>query len=138
MVCAGLLAVLGAGLAVTAAFFDFRGLAYLLATFTEEHVLMLDMFDNRGQQAAYRLFLALVGVFAVAVWYFRPRPIPLMAPEWLHHSLHCVNRNSGSAVLALLIPALWFNTVFSRHPACLSCRGNMASDFSHRDCSSSG
>jgi hypothetical protein len=102
LVGAGILVLLIVGL-VIARLFAPPDPSYLLATFTEEHVRMLAMFDNRGQQMAYRVFLVLVGMLAVAVWCYRPSLAEISVPGWLHSTLSFITRYSGLVLLVLLI-----------------------------------
>lgn len=75
--------------------------AYLRATFTIEHVEFLGMFDNRGQQWAHRAVLALLGVFAAAAWFLRPRlPEP---PAQVRNAV----RYGGVALLVLYVLLVW-------------------------------
>ena len=46
---------------------------YLRATFTIEHVELLGMYDNRGQQWAHRAVVLLLALVALAAWLARPR-----------------------------------------------------------------
>lgn len=103
LVWIGLLVTLVAGLALSRVFFESGDQTYLLATFTEEHVRMLAMFDNRGQQMAYRVFLALVGLLAATAWYCRSSLPAVSVPGWLHYTVNRTIRYSGVALLTSLI-----------------------------------
>jgi len=99
----GLFMALAAGLMIATLLFDAQDKTYLFATFTEEHVRMLGMFDNRGQQAAYRVFLGLAGLLALAAWYSRPFPTMIQGPHCLHVGLRRVDSSSGIILFVTVI-----------------------------------
>jgi hypothetical protein len=75
--------------------------AYLRATFTIEHVELLGMYDNRGQQWAHRILVLLLALLAAALWIARPKAYPNPPP--IHSALHF----PGIAVLIVYVGALW-------------------------------
>jgi hypothetical protein len=77
--------------------------SYLIATFTNEHVKLLGMFDNRGQQWAHRILMALIGLFGLSVWYFKPFQVSLPVPSWLHVLLRLGARYGG---LLICVPVI--------------------------------
>lgn len=48
---------------------------YIRATFTVEHVELLNLFDNRGQQWAHRALAGLLGALVLGLWVARPGEI---------------------------------------------------------------
>lgn len=81
--------------------------AYLLQAFTEEHVRMLGMYDNRAQQGAYRILLALCGVLALGVYVLRPFRLAWHEPQWLGRG-RTVGERYGGAIVAVVLLALVF------------------------------
>lgn len=67
---------------------------YLRATFTPEHVELLNLFDNRAQQWAHRILVVLLGILALGLWLTRPKTFT-SAPARCHGLLDYMARYGG-------------------------------------------
>lgn len=75
--------------------------AHLLATFTPEHVQMLNMFDSRGQQLAHRILILLLGILGIGFWLLRPVEAPSL-PSSVRRPFGFVARQGGYFIAALV------------------------------------
>lgn len=79
--------------------------AYLRATFTIEHVELLGMFDNRGQQWAHRVLMALLGLLTAVLWLARPKAYPDL-PAGMQSTAKLALRYVGIPLAILYVIAL--------------------------------
>jgi hypothetical protein len=79
--------------------------AYLRATFTIEHVELLGMFDNRGQQWAHRVLMGLLCVLMLVLWLARPRAYPNL-PRGMNDAVGLALRYGGIPLAIIYVIAL--------------------------------
>jgi hypothetical protein len=75
---------------------------YIRATFTIEHVELLNLFDNRGQQWAHRVLVGLIGILALGLWAVRPKAIR-NPPPLVEATLDFLTRHGGIAFAILYV-----------------------------------
>jgi hypothetical protein len=77
--------------------------------FTPEHIELLAMYDNRGQQSVHRILILALAGFASVLWILRPIVLPRLSSAWVARPAGFLARYGGWLLAAGVIVAAIVN-----------------------------